>query len=155
MRVSRSFPSLPWFLAAIVLGAVACTQVENPRTLDPSQPGVDATQSRELNRVQFPDIPVPQDFSYVTRGNRSFSYEQGGVRVGRFFYWGKTDVDDVVAFYRSTMPLRAFDWQFVNEGAGQEGGTALDFRKGRQSCRITVSREKDATLVDIQVTGSA
>ena len=155
MRVSRWSPSLPWFVAAVAVSVVACQQVENPRTLDPSQPGVGATQSREINRVQFSDIPVPQDFSYVTRGNRSFSYEQGGVRVGRFFYWGKSEVEDVVAFYRATMPLRAFDWQFVNEGSGQDGGTTLDFRKGRQSCRITVSREKDATLVDVQVTGSA
>ena len=133
---------------------VSCTQIENPRTLVPTEPGVEATQSRALQRAQFEDIPVPPGFEYVTRGNRSYSYSQGGVRVGEFVYWGRSSVEDAAAFYRRTMGRRAYEWELVSEGPIEEGAK-LDFRKGRQSCEVTITQGDGGTYVKVAVRGSA
>ena len=99
--------------------------------------------------------PAPQGFTYVTRGNRSYSYGQGGVRVARFQYWGPMAPEEVTDFYKRTMGLRAFDWQFISESSPGPRAVALDFRKGRQTCKVTINAESGATYITVDVAGLA
>lgn len=128
--------------AAMLCG---CRQVENPGKVFPNSPSVEDTRSREVTRNPPPDLPVPRDMLYVTRANQSFSYLQGGVRVGRFHYWGNVGLDEVVAFYRERMPQRPYGWTLVNE---QSNGTStrLSFRKDADRLDVSVSPEDSATL---------
>lgn len=140
---------------ALVVGSlVSCATDGTARPSDPTRPTEDAARSMELTRSQFDDIPVPRDFTYVNKGNQSFSYSQGGVRVGKFRYWGQDPVDDVVSFYKRTMSLMAYDWQFVSESEEQLGLPILQFAKGRQSCTIRVAKIVGSTQVDIDVAGT-
>lgn len=141
-----------FFLTALVVAA--CTQIENPRTLSPAEPGVDEVRSRTLQRLQFDDVPVPRGFSYVTRGNRSFSYQGGGVRVGQFVYWGRDSADLVGQFYLDTMPLAAYGWKW-SETRKIEDGVVHRFAKREQICEITIQVEPKGTYVTVFVTGPA
>ena len=97
-------PRIYWLPILACCAFAACTQIENPGRVVPGSPSVEDTQSRCLQRVQFDDVPIPRGFEYVTRGNRSFSYEGGGVRVGRFEYWGRTALQETAAFFKETGP---------------------------------------------------
>jgi hypothetical protein len=146
-------PLLRTGIAALaLLAGAACSQIENPRTMLPTEPGVDATRSKELHRAQYEDLPVPPGFEYVTRGNRSFSYLDGGVKVGRFLYWGRTSVEETAAFYRRTLPLRAYGWDFLSEESLPKRHE-LRFRKADQECTVTLTRDVDATYAGVTIIG--
>ena len=131
-----------------------CESIENPRTLAPGQPDVAETRSRELDRSQFDDIPIPPGFEFVTRGNRSFSFTRGGVRVGRFVYWGRLEVEEVTAFFRRNMELRAYGWSLRNQDVSDQAAT-LDYIKKKVDCRVTVTRENGGTYINVDVAGPA
>ena len=141
-------------VCTLLLFIVGCDSIENPRTLAPGQPDVAETRSRELQRSQFDDIPTPPGFEFVTRGNRSFSFTKGGVRVGRLVYWGRGGVEEVTDFFRRNMGLRAYGWR-----SGSESLTAtvvtLDYTKEKVDCRVTITRESGGTYVRIDLSGSA
>jgi hypothetical protein len=141
-------------LCAILLLTAACSQIENPRILSPEEPSVQDVQSRKLQRLQFEDLPVPRGFLYVTRGNRSFSYQAGGVRVGQFVYWGRLAQAEVEAFYRETMVLDAYGWSYQNSRPS-DNGVVMSFKKNQQSCDVTVEEEAKGTYVTVFVTGPA
>lgn len=149
----RAFSSLLASAVAVLL--TACANGPEMGSGDPRDPTADVVRSRELHRNQFEDIPVPQGFDYVKEGGWSFGYAQGGVRVGRFRYLGPTPIDEVADFYKRTMGLRAFDWNLVSEGSNDARSVTLDFRKGRQSCRVQVSNLAGRTTINIEVAGSA
>lgn len=138
----------------LVLLAASCDSIENPRTLAPGEPDVAETRSVELQRSQFDDVPVPHGFEIVTRGNRSFSFARGGVRVGRFVYWGRQDVEEVANFFRRTMELRAYGWQLRSQDVGRTNAT-FDFRKDQVDCTVTITQEGGGTYVRIDVAGPA
>jgi hypothetical protein len=140
---------------AVLALLVGCSQVDNPgKTTHPGSPTVRDTRSEVLSRGQFPDIPVPEGFSLVSRGNRSFSYVGGGVRVGRFHYWGRGAMPDVVAFYRSTMGLRAYAWSLSASSSG-DGQDSLTFTKQGDTCEITIQDDAEgATTVLVAVRGT-
>ena len=139
-------------LAITLLGG--CTQIENPRVMVPGEPGVTEVQSRELQRLQFVDLPIPRGFLYVSRGNRSFSYQAGGVRVGRFRYWGKAPISEVAEFYRETMPLSTYGWK-ETDFQSEEDASVIQFDKQKQSCEVTITKEPQGTYVELFVTGPA
>jgi hypothetical protein len=126
----------------------ACRQVENPGKVFPESPTVEDTRSHEVSRNPPEDIPVPRDMLYETANNVSFSYLQGGVRVGRFSYWGNLSTEDVVAFYRERMPQRPFGWTLVNEGV-QNSRTRLSYRKEADRLDLDISPGRGGTVAVI------
>ena len=147
-------PRIFWLPILACCAFAACTQIENPGTVVPGSPSVEDTQSRCLQRVQFEDVPIPWGFEYVTRGNRSFSYEGGGVRAGRFEYWGRTPLQETAAFFKETLVLRAYGWQLVSEDDDpRERSTTLKFRKRNQNCEIKIRQEAGDTRIYVLVTG--
>ena len=153
MRDFRRF-SMVVGCGLLPLLAVGCDSIENPRTFAPGEPDVAATRSVELHRSQFEDVPVPRGFEVVTRGNRSFSFARGGVRVGRFVYWGQQGVEEVAAFFRRTMGLRAYGWLFRSQDVGQDN-TTIGFRKDHVECTVTITQGGNGTYVQIDVAGPA
>lgn len=138
-------------MAAAVLVAAGCQeQLENPRTLNPSQPTVDDLRSRELQRDQLTDVPVPLGFEFVDRSNTSWSYTKGGVRVAELHYWGTKPVSEVIEFYRQTMSQPPFGWTPAETATG-----TLAFRKEGLSCLLDIHNGRQGTVIDIRVTGAA
>lgn len=138
---------------SLVFGACS-EQVENPRTLNPAQPSVDELRSRELQRAQLDDVPVPDRFELVDRGNGSFSYEEGGVKVGELHYWGLLDADSVAAFYKDTMGQGPYGWTSKGD-AVSEGKRALTFAKPRSTCVVEISATKNDTRIFILRRGAS
>ena len=139
--------------AVAAVFAVGCAQqLENPRTINPAQPGVDDLRSRELQRAQMLDVPVPDGFEFVDRGNQSWSYTQGGVKLAELHYWGTTSVAEVVEFYKQTMGQRAYGW---SAASGGDSGNALAFKKEGRACSVDIHEGNRGTVIDIRVTGAA
>ena len=129
-----------------------CSQIGNTGEPTPGSPHPTELQSKELRRSQFPDVPVPEGFELVTRGNRSFSFSGGGARVGQFEYAGGMTPASVVAFYRSHMPLLAYGWKLDSE-TGEDLSKVLNYTKNEQECTVRVGQERGATIVRILVNG--
>jgi hypothetical protein len=140
LRKSRGLVAL-----VLLVAASGCRQVENPGKVFPQSPTVEDTRSKEIQIDQLPDIPVPRDMTYITRGNQSFSYAQGGVRVGRFHYWGNVPIDEVVAFYRERMPQKPYGWTLVNEQS-QGGMTTMQFQKTSDHLEVRIGPEGSSTI---------
>jgi hypothetical protein len=136
-------------LLLLALGA-GCRHLENPGKVYPQSPTVEDTRSKTITHHLPDDVPVPRDMTYVTRSNRSFSYYEGGVRVGRFHLWGNVSRDEVVAFYRDRMPQRPYGWTLVNEQS--EGAmNVMHYRKDSDLCDISIGPEDGATVAVISL----
>ena len=136
-------------LTGILIGCAQ--QIENPGKMLGS-PTVEDTRSTELQRVQFADVPVPHGFELVPRGNRSYSFQGGGVRLARYRYWGKQSPEDVASFYRRTMALDTYGWNPTTE-TSEQGQSTLAFAKDQDSCIVTILEEAGATVIRVNVSG--
>lgn len=146
----------PWgsCAAVLMLGALSwgCSQMDHPAYMAPGAPNVGETQSAELQRVQFRDVPVPHGFQLVTRGNRTFSFQGGGIRIGRFHYWGQQPLEEVVSFYQETMPLPAYRWEAAVLRS-EDGAAHMTFTRNNQTCEVAVTPDGEATRVLVSVSG--
>jgi len=152
MRIIEAIIPALTVASLLVLGACSEQQVENPRKTIEGTPTVEQTRSQELQRVQFRDVPVPKGFQLVTRGNRSYSFQGGGVRVAGLQYWGTEPPEEVVAFYNQTMPLSVYGWRPAGR-KDLENASVLTFEKNGQSCEVTIAREEGATVIKMKIAG--
>jgi hypothetical protein len=139
-----------WASAILLLALAGCRQIENPGKIYPESPTVEDTRSKTITHHLPDDIPVPRDMTYVTRSNRSFSYYEGGVRVGRFHLWGTVDGAEVAAFYRERMPQRPYGWTLVNEQT-QGATNVMHFRKDSELCDVSIGPEDSAIIAIISL----
>ncbi|MCX6338772.1 MAG: hypothetical protein NTX71_02490 [Candidatus Aureabacteria bacterium] len=84
------------------------------------------------NDVTFEDIPVPAGFSLVR--NDSYSFQNDVTRVGRLIYKGRSDINNVLAFFQQQMPLHG--WQEMSY-IDYRSSTRY-YEKEGQSCILTV-----------------
>ena len=69
-----------------------------------SKPQVGAGTIPEFTTdLTFNDIPIPKGFRLVRK--KSLSFQNDYIRVGRFVYYGRSSVNDVLAFVQQQMPL--------------------------------------------------
>jgi hypothetical protein len=138
----------------VLLGVFGnCTSPREPSDPRDESPPLEDGTSRELSRTQFDDIPVPRGFRLRSTKNESFSFRHGAIRVGRFAYHGRGNVEDVTGFYQSQMGLLPFGWKETGTSRTPEG-SRLEFAKGAEACRITVTSSQRETDIIIEVTGS-
>ncbi|MEJ2744647.1 MAG: hypothetical protein P8123_03025 [bacterium] len=84
------------------------------------------------NDVTFEDIPVPAGFTLVRKN--SYSFQNDMTRVGRLVYKGRSDINNVLAFYQQQMPLHG--WQEMSY-IDYHSSTRY-YEKEGQSCILTV-----------------
>ncbi len=131
--------------AVAVLALAGCESVQHgTTTLDP-------TRSVSIARSQFEDIPVPLGMQLITLGNRSFTYERGGVRVGHLEYSGDVAGSEVVDFFRANMPLQPYGWTMTEE-TREDATTSLLFRKGAAKCSLKISLGNRSSTLTIDLT---
>ncbi len=148
MRAPSPSRSLALLLAALVLSAAgACRNVEeshNPVSDGLSDIGMTVPADRndtsgELSRVQFDDIPCPPGFSFRNHRNESFSFADGGVRLGRFVYWSKMSAQDARSRYLEFMAKDPYNWALVSSPDGDRNGPWV-FEKNGERCEVTTGR---------------
>lgn len=110
------------------------------------------TLSRELSSAQFDDIPVPRGFAIDLAEGRSYSYSEGGngpsfIRLGRLEYSGQGDASEILQWFASEMPRPIHGW---DSGAGEEGGSTLLFKKGKERCLVTARPEGAALRLTVE-----
>ncbi len=82
------------------------------------------------------DIPLPSGFELVDQSSADWSGDV--LRCLRHRYRGGADKGAVETFYRSEMPLAR--WTPIGEDH-TDGRIAMQFRKGKESCLITIEDE--------------
>jgi hypothetical protein len=97
------------------------------------QPG-GVPQAQFSNDVSFEDIPVPAGFVLVRK--ESYSFQNDVTRVGHLVYKGRSDINNVLAFFQQQMPLHG--WQEMSYVDSRTSTRYYD--KEGQTCIITVGK---------------
>ena len=114
--------------------------------------GCAPTRSRELQYLQFDDVPVPKGFVLMDMGDESFSYVDEGLRVGHLRYEGQKTAETVQRFYRDTMNLHG--WQASTAAVPLAGnGSLLQYEKAEQRCSVQIREDTGRTHLTIKVRG--
>jgi hypothetical protein len=94
----------------------------------------------------FSDIPIPNGFE--RDHTKSFVYESGSgdVKVGRFFYSGWSELNEVVSFFQNEMVNKG--WSLVNSIKHET--TILNYEKEGWLCALGIKSTLGKTFVEIQ-----
>jgi len=97
--------------------------------------------------LPFTDVPIPSGFS--ADRSKSFVYESGSgsIKVGRLYYSGWHDSQDVVNYYHNAMVNKG--WKMVN--AMEHDGMILNYEKKTRVCTVIVTDALLKTHLEIQV----
>ena len=82
--------------------------------------------------IKFSDIPIPVGLKPLPQ--TSYSFESAGVRVAVLKYRGRTNIDQVINFYKEQMPM--YNWNLIN--IVEYGQRLLNFEREDESCIITL-----------------
>jgi len=94
----------------------------------------------------FLDIPVPSGFE--RNHSKSFVYESGSgtVKVGRLFFSGWGNLDEVISFYQDEMVNKG--WSLVN--AIKHKTTILNYEKEGWVCTLMTHSTLGKVYIEIQ-----
>ena len=82
--------------------------------------------------IKFTDVPIPAGLKPLSQA--SYSFESSGVRVGVLKYQGKTNIDQVINFYKEQMPM--YNWNLVN--IIEYNQRLMNFERENETCIITI-----------------
>lgn len=100
--------------------------------------------SEPLSR--FSDIPVPDNFKLDRK--KTFVYEAEGIKAGFLTYVGKSDLENLIAFYKSEM--LPFQWKLIN--IFEFNNATMHFRKPGWNCTIQIQPSQySKTTIGISV----
>ena len=118
-----------WFVVGIAAASVALVG-----GCKSGAPQGASAHTQFSNDVSFEDIPVPAGFSLVRK--ESYSFQNDVTRVGHLVYKGRSDINNVLAFFQQQMPLHG--WQEMSYVDARSSTRYYD--KEGQTCIITVSK---------------
>jgi len=108
-----------------------------------------ADSEAEFSNVAHPfsDVPIPSGFNQDRA--KSFVYESGSgeVKVGRLYYSGWHDSQEVVNYYHNAMINKG--WKMVN--SMEHDGMILNYEKKTRVCTVIVKDALMKTHLEIQV----
>lgn len=138
---------------AVLVSLGGCRQIEesdNPisntlTAVGVTPPHTQKGSSKQLDKIQFDDIPVPRGLRLPTLRNESFSYTSEGFRVGRMVYKGVVNATDVREHYLTTMPLEPYGWS--RAANKDDSPNSLFFSKGGERCEIVLRAGAKAELI--------
>jgi hypothetical protein len=98
--------------------------------------------------IEFANVPIPSSFTLDS--SRSFIYESGSgsVKVGRLFYSGWNNQDEVVGYFKNGMLNRG--WQPVNTMT-YDAGVVLNYQKEGWSSSINITTGLLKSYVEIKI----
>lgn len=118
-----------------LLALAACA--ERPLVERPAAPGDE--------KALFADVPVADGLAYVDGyGHKTPS---GHIRTYRQTFEGQRRQEDVVKFYRDTLPLHG--WKLMGEDG--KNPVTLTFAKQAEKCAVAVSSTATGVKVDVKL----
>ena len=82
--------------------------------------------------LKLSDVPIPAGLKPLPQ--KSYSFENAGVRVAVLKYQGKVNIDQVINFYKEQMPN--YNWNLIN--IVEYGQRLLNFERENETCIITM-----------------
>jgi len=136
--VTRLFLFL-WF--GVWLFVAGCATWDDMTTATPPPPPPPPEMA-----YPFLDIPVPSGFE--RNHSKSFVYESGSgaVKVGRLFFSGWGNLDEVISFYQDEMVNNG--WSLVN--AIKHTTTILNYEKEGWVCTLMIHSTLGKIYIEIQ-----
>jgi hypothetical protein len=134
--------TIVFFFILVFLSGCATWDIGLDKNSEPPPPPVTETAH------PFDDIPVPSGFS---RDNvKSWIYESGSgtVKVGRLFFSGWDNMDNVLPFYQNEMLNKG--WALVNSIKTQKS-QILNYEKESSVSTIMLWQSLMTTFIEIQV----
>jgi hypothetical protein len=119
--------------ACFIIGAALVSLAAFSGCKSGNQQGA-APQTQFSNDVSFEDIPVPAGF--ILMRNESYSFQNDVTRVGHLVYKGRSDINNVLAFFQQQMPLHG--WQEMSYIDSTSSTRYYD--KEGQTCILTVGK---------------
>lgn len=93
--------------------------------------------------LRFIDIPYPAGFRVLV--DKSFILESGGVRAGILRYTGRADMQNIVMFYKTQMPVH--NWALLN--VLEYAGSMLNFERENESCVVSIEQKGKRLQISI------
>lgn len=118
MRASKKFLLL--FIFCFLTAALAGCSTTPGNRLEPQ-----AT-------LKLSDIPIPAGLKPLPQ--KSYSFENAGIRVAVLKYQGRANIEQVINFYKEQMP--AYNWNLIN--IIEYGQRLMNFERENETCIITV-----------------
>ncbi len=82
--------------------------------------------------LKLADVPIPAGLNPLPQ--KSYFFENSGVRVAVLKYQGRANIEQVVTFFKEQMP--SYNWSLVN--IVEYGQRLLNFERENEACIITV-----------------
>ena len=92
------------------------------------------------------EVPVYPGFKLIPE--KSFSYESGNLKVGRFVFKGKALVKDIVAYYRDNLPEHGWEPVAITVYGKQ---ASLTYITPEKSLQIHVAKKFSEVYLVIQI----
>ena len=127
---------LPAFFIFMLIGCQTASKKDSIKTEGLIEPS---------NFFKFADVPVPNGFKLVQ--DESFSFENGGVRVGVLKYRGKANQEQLINFYKEQMAM--YNWNMLN--IIEYGQSVLNFERDSETCIVTLSSKGSADTITISM----
>lgn len=141
----RSVPS-KWLAALLVLalGGAGCAALESPSAsaTGDAPPG---SQAQNAGHYRFNDLPVPQGYTLVT--DQSFVFESPGMRAGHLVYTGGGKNQDIVRFFRNSLPQQG--WSLVS--SFERGESLMTFEKPGWVAGVLIRPGTFDTRIEINI----
>lgn len=137
-----------WMVAALVLVLIGgCQRAGHVPRAGRSAKMAKSAELRAVRNPPIPDLPVPSGFRLDE--NRSHSFAEAGIRYVEhcYKYGGHTDKHAVARFYKRHMPYSR--WTLVTD-MFVKGNVILDFEKDSERCRVTITRGRGFSSVQVQ-----
>lgn len=93
--------------------------------------------------LKFEDIPIPSGFKLDY--NDSFMFNNDFSRVGILRYIGRTDVNSLITFFKTQMPM--YNWKVVNMMEYRR--VILNFEKETQTCTLIIEPSGGRMVITI------
>ena len=111
-----------------------------------SQKGSVTTEVQQIKTKMFDDIPVYPGFKLIPE--KSFVYESGNVKVGRLIFRGKSSINDMVNYYKNTLPEQG--WEPISISIyGKDA--SLTYVTSDRVLQVRITRGFSETILIIQM----
>jgi hypothetical protein len=107
--------------------------------------GCVTTSSSRGPRVEFDDIPMPTNLTYLD--DQAVIIESPGVKAARLVYRGRVSMASLVRAMRNT--LEANGWRQVNSTTAPPVGTIQMYEKGRDTVQLRLWENVLFTYVEV------
>lgn len=136
------------YVLAMVFGLTVlngCSSVPSRRVTDTGEIITVEKPLGVATVLRFEDVPLPAGFNTIKE--QSFIYQDASLRVGLLRYSGWAKANQIVAFFKSQMPL--YNWNLIN--VVEFGDTHMSFVKNDENCTITIESLTAKSLINIVI----